>query len=84
MRKYSSAKNLLEQRRKLKEREKPLNKEFPGKVKIQERSTLFNELSISLSEYGEKTRLSNIENNINKLLIEIRGMKNDISGIKQI
>ena len=29
MRKYSSAKNLLEQRRKQKKREKPLNKEFP-------------------------------------------------------
>ena len=68
MRKYSSAKNLLEQRRKQKKREKPLNKKFPGKLKIQERSNLFDELSNVLSEHDEKSRLSNIEYNINPLI----------------
>ena len=37
MRKYSNAKNLLTQRMIQNENEKPLNKEFNGKLKIQGR-----------------------------------------------
>ena len=83
MRKYSSAKNLLEQRRIQKKKEK-----HPENPKIQESRNSFNELrnkskEINLDEYDEKTRLYNIENKANKLLEEFGGMKDDISDIKQ-
>ena len=70
MRKYSSAKNLLEQRRIHKKNEK-----HSEKPKIQEKRNSFNELRnklnevrINLDEHDEKTRLYKIENNTNKLL----------------
>ena len=91
MRKYSSAKNLLDQRRIQKKSGKPLNKEFLGKQKSQERRrNSFNELrnelkkiKSNLVEHDEKTRLYIIENNTNKLIKDFGGMKADISDIKK-
>ena len=79
MRKYSSAKNLLEQRRIQKKSE-----EHPEKSKIHAKKNSFNELRnklkevrINLDEHDEKTRLYNIENNTNKLLVELGGVKDN-------
>jgi len=68
MREYSSAKNLLDQRKIQKKKEK-----HPENPKIQESRNSFNELrnklkEINLDEHDDKTRLYNIENKANKLL----------------
>jgi len=68
MRKYSSAKNLLDQRRIQTEKEK-----HPENPKIQESRNSFNKLrnklkEINLDDHDAKTRLYNIENKTNKLL----------------
>ena len=78
MREYSSSKNLLEQKRIQKEKEK-----HPEKPKIQEKRNSFNELrnklkEINLDEHDEKTRLYNIENKTNKLLDEFAEIKQNI------
>jgi len=81
MREYSSAKNLLDQRRIQKKKEK-----CPKKPKIQEKRNSFNELrnklkEINLDEYDEKTRLYNIENKTNKLLDEFADIKETMDTI---
>ena len=83
MRKYSSAKNLLEQRRIQKKNEK-----HSEKPKIPEKRNSFNELRnklnevrINLDEHDEKTRLYKIENNTNKLIDEFGGMKDTLDTI---
>jgi len=81
MREYSSSKNLLEQKRIQKEKEK-----HPEKPKIQEKRNSFNELrnklkEINLDEHDEKTRLYNIENNTNKLLDGFADIKETLDTI---
>jgi len=77
MREYSSAKNLLEQKR--------IQKKNPKNPKIQESRNSINELRkklkeirINLDEHDEKTRLYNIENKTNKLLDEFAEIKQNI------